>query len=125
VGISEEEMTPHFYGGTGKMEMFYGERKTFRFTDGDGLPLANKTIKLATVEGDYQHTQETDAEGRAGFDLVSVRYFKYGNSLENGGVAGTPERTGYEEYVFSADGYRPCSISAVEGKAVTSVMLTR
>jgi hypothetical protein len=125
VGITEEEMTPRFYGGTGKMEMFYGERKTFRFTDGDGRALANKAIKLATANGDYRQTQETDAEGRAGFDLVSVRHFKYGNSLEDGGIPGTPERTDYEEYVFSADGYRPYSFSAAEGKFVTSIVLTR
>jgi hypothetical protein len=116
-------MTPHLYGGTGKMEVFYGERKTFRFTDGDGRPLANKTISLSTAEDDYQQTEQTDAEGKADFDLVSVRHFKYGNSLENGGVTGTPERTDYQEYVFSADGYRSCSISAAEGKAVTSVIL--
>jgi hypothetical protein len=56
---------------------------------------------------------------------VSVRHFKYGNSLENDGISGTPMRTDYQQYVFSADGYRPYSISAAEGKAVTSIILTR
>jgi hypothetical protein len=123
VDITEEEMTPHFYGGTGKMEVFYGERKTFRFTDGNGRPVAGKTIRLTTTEGDYRQTEQTDAEGKAGFDLVSVRHFKYGNSLENGGIAGTPGRTDYQQYVFSADGYRSCSISAVEGQVMTSIIL--
>jgi hypothetical protein len=125
IGITEDEMTPHFYGGTGKMEVFYGERKTFRFTDGDGRPLANTSITLATMEGDYRQTQQTGGDGRAGFDLVSVRYFKYGNSLENGGITGTPGRTGYGQYVFSADGYRPYILSAAEGKVTASIMLTR
>jgi ABC-type oligopeptide transport system ATPase subunit len=37
----------------------------------------------------------------------------------------TPDRTGYGQYVFSADGYRPYSISDAEGKFVTSIVLTR
>jgi hypothetical protein len=123
VGITEDEMTPAFYGGAGKMEMFYGERKTFRFTDGEGRPLTHKTISLATDEGDYRQTEQTDAEGKAGFDLVSVRHYKYGNSLENGGIAGTPGRTDYRRYVFSADGYRSYSFSAAEGQAMTSIIL--
>jgi hypothetical protein len=125
VGITEAEMTPHFYGGTGKMELFYGERKTFRFTDEDGRPLVRKTIALSTEEGDCRQTQQTDADGRADFDLVSVRHFKYGNSLENGGITGTPERTDYQRYVFNAEGYRPCSVSAADAKTMTSVVVTQ
>jgi hypothetical protein len=125
VGVSEEEMTPHFYGGAGKMEMFYGERKAFRFTDGNGRALANTSITLTTAEGDCRQTQQTDREGKALFDLVSVRHFKYGNSLENGGIPGTPDRTYYQQYVFSAEGYRSYAISAAEGKTATSIMLER
>ncbi|MDR2110144.1 MAG: hypothetical protein LBP32_02430 [Spirochaetaceae bacterium] len=123
VGITEEEMIPDFYGGTGKMEVFYGERKTFRFVDGSGRPLARKAVTLSMPEGGITQTLQTDAEGRADFDILSVRYFKYGNSLENGGVPGTPERTGYQHYVFSAAGYRPCDISPVDGKLLRSVIL--
>jgi hypothetical protein len=105
------------------MEMFYGESKTFRFVDGNGRPLARKKIRMATAEGDYRQTEQTDADGRASFDLVSVRHFKYGNSLENGGIPGTPERTDYQQYVFSAKGYRSYSFSAAEGKAMPSIIL--
>jgi hypothetical protein len=125
VGITEAEMTPAFYGGTGKMEMLYGERKTFRFTDGDGRPLAHKSISLATAEDGYRQTQQTNAEGKASFDLLSTRHFKYGNSLENGGIAGTPGRIDYQRYVFSAEGYKPYSISAAEGKTAQSIRLVR
>jgi hypothetical protein len=107
VGVTEEEMTPYFYGGTGKMEVFYGERKTFQFLNGDGLPLAGKTITLTTDGGDITQTQQTDAEGKAAFDILSVRHFKFGNSLENGGKTGTPDRIDYQDqkYTFSGDGY--------------------
>ncbi|MDR0452086.1 MAG: hypothetical protein LBH15_03505, partial [Treponema sp.] len=124
VGITEEEMTPAFFGGTGKMEMFYGERKTYRFTNGDGKPVANTSVRLATAEDGYSQTRQTDADGRAAFDILSVRHFKFGNSLEHGGVAGTPGRTDYRQYIFSADGYRSYSISALEMEARNSFTLS-
>jgi hypothetical protein len=104
-GVTEEEMTPYFYGGAGKMEVFYGERKTFLFIDGDGLPLANKTITLATENSGIVQTRQTNAEGEASFDMVSAGHFKYGNSLENGGKAGEPGRSEYGRHIFSARGY--------------------
>jgi hypothetical protein len=125
VGITAEEMTPDFYGGTGKMEIFYGERKTFRFTDGSGQPVAYKAVTISTGDDAYRQTQQTDADGRAGFDLVSVRHFKYGNSQENDGVTGTPERENYDQYTFNAEGYRPCTVSAAEGRAAAAVILSR
>jgi hypothetical protein len=101
-------MKPYFYGGAGKMDVSYGERKLFQFIDGDGFPVARTTITLSSVteEGDsITETQQTDAEGRAGFDVLSTRHFKYGNSLENGGEAGEPGWSEYQRYVFSAKGY--------------------
>jgi hypothetical protein len=105
VGITEDEMTPDFYGGTGKMEVFYGERKTLQFFDGSSRPLAGKTVTLAI--GGITQRQQTDAQGRAAFDILSVRHFKFGNSQENDGITGTPERIDYQaqEHVFSAPGY--------------------
>jgi hypothetical protein len=79
---------------------------------------------LATEENGYSQTQRTNTDGRAASDILSVRHFKYGNSLEHGGVAGTPGRTDYRRYVFSADGYRSYSFSALEGEVMTSVILT-
>jgi hypothetical protein len=104
-GITEDEMTPHLYGGTGKMEVFYGERKTFRFSDGDNRPAAHKTVTLTTGESDITQTRQTDANGKASFDTFSTRHFKFGNSLENGGITGDPDRVDYQQYTFSADGY--------------------
>jgi hypothetical protein len=96
-------MTPDFYGGVGKMEVFYGEKKTFQFFDRSSRPLAGKTVTL-TTDGITQQ-QQTDAGGRASFDIFSTRHFKLGDSLENGGTTGTPERTDYREYAFSGSGY--------------------
>jgi hypothetical protein len=125
VGVTESEMIPHFYGGTGKMEIRYGERKVLTFTDESGRPVANKAITLAAAEDDYRQTLQTDGNGRAVFDLPLVRHFQYGNSVEAGGVAGTPERIDYEEYVFTAKGYRPYSITVAQWKTTSSVLLNR
>jgi hypothetical protein len=100
-------MIPDFYGGTGKMEVFYGEKKSFQFFDGSSRPLAGKTVTLNAGADGITQRQQTDAQGIAAFDILSVRHFKFGNSQENDGVTGTPERTDYRdgEYTFSAEGY--------------------
>jgi hypothetical protein len=89
------------------MDMSYGERKTFLFLDDNNNPVAYKNFTLTSVTEDSSitETRQTDADGRAGFDILSTRYFKYGNSLENGGKAGTPGQSDYQYYTFSADGY--------------------
>jgi hypothetical protein len=101
IGVTEEEMMPYFYGGAGKMEVFYGERKTFQFFDKNGSPLAYKAVTL-TSEGGTQ-TEQTDAEGKASFDIFSARHFKFGD----GEFPGIPGRTDYQgdTLTFSADGY--------------------
>jgi hypothetical protein len=93
------------------MEVFYGERQTFRFLNGNGRPVVYKTITL-TMGGDGStQTRQTNAEGKASFDLLSARHFKFGNSLENGGVPGMPGRIDYRDYTFSAEGYHPYVLS--------------
>jgi hypothetical protein len=87
------------------------------------LPLAHTSIKLSSTEDDYTQIIQTDADGKVVFDLPSVRHFKYGNSLETGGIAGTPTRTDYLNYVFDADGYESTSISAGLMKTIVSVVL--
>jgi hypothetical protein len=106
--ISEEEMKPRFYGGAGKMDVFYGKSITFQFRDGDGLLIAHKNITLVTEDSGITQTRQTDAGGRASFDILSTRYFKYGNSLEHGGKAGEPDQSEYGQYIFSAEGYDSC-----------------
>jgi hypothetical protein len=112
-GIAEAEMTPDFYGGAGKMEVFYGEQRAFQFLDGDERPLAYTTIAFTAGDSGMVQTQRTDSRGRAAFDILSVRHYQFGNSLENGGVTGTPERTDYQNqtYTFSAEGYRSFSMT--------------
>jgi hypothetical protein len=123
VGFGTNEATPFFFGGNGRMEMFYGESKTLLFKDGNGLPLANKTVTL-TIPGDG-HTQSfrTDNNGKASFDLLSVRYYKFGNSQEHGGIAGTPSRTDYHQYIFSIPGYERHSVTAPDLKAKDNITL--
>jgi hypothetical protein len=116
IGFDESEMTPYFYGGTGKMDIHYGKSKTLTLKNRNGTPLANRRITLTTPSDDYVQTLQTDATGRITFDLLTVRHYKYGNSQEHNGVSGVPLQTNYRQYVFSADGYRPYSISLTQLK---------
>jgi hypothetical protein len=111
IGFDESEMTPYFYGSTGKMEMQYGETKTLTLTNGNGAPLANRLVTLTVSEDrDYTQTFQTDASGKATFDLMNVRHFKFGNSREHDGIAGTPTRVDYRNFVLAIQGYKPYSI---------------
>jgi hypothetical protein len=116
-GFGENELTPYFFGGTGRMEMRYGESKTLTLKDRDGTPLAKRRITLTTDPGDnLTQLLLTDAAGRLTFDLLTVRHYKFGNSQENNGITGTPLRTDYEQYIFSASGYKPFSIPLAQLK---------
>jgi hypothetical protein len=110
IGFDENEMTPYFYGGTGKMEMYYGESKTLTVTDSKSAPLSNRQITVSTDEDGYTQTLATDANGKLTFDLLTVRHFKYGDS-QDGGIRGTPTETEYQRYVFNVAGYKPYSIA--------------
>jgi uncharacterized surface anchored protein len=114
-GFSERELAPFFFGGTGRMEMRYGKSKALAVKNRNGSPVANRQITLTTVPDD-NHTQRlrTDGSGRLSFDLLTVRHYKFGNSQENDGVTGSIERTDYQRYTFSADGYKPLSLSLAQ-----------
>ncbi|MDR2120143.1 MAG: carboxypeptidase-like regulatory domain-containing protein, partial [Tannerella sp.] len=116
IGISEKEKTPFFFGGTGKMEIRYGESKTLTFKDRNGAPLAGKRITLTLPPDNHTVDLPTDAGGRSTFDLLTVRYYKFGNSLENGGVAGVFSRTDYRQYTFTLAGYAPLTVSLAQLK---------
>jgi hypothetical protein len=114
-GIEEAEVTPFFFGGSGKMDIHYGESKTLAFKNRNGTPFANRSITLTTPnDDDYTQTLQTDANGRVSFDLLTVRHFKHGNSQQTGGKPGDPTQTDYLRYVFSTYGYRPYSISITQ-----------
>ncbi|MDR1551843.1 MAG: hypothetical protein LBS69_00040 [Prevotellaceae bacterium] len=124
VGITEEEMTPHFYGGTGKMEMRYGTTKTLTVKNTNGTPIANKNFTLTTIPDDnYTQTLKTSGNGTVSFDLLTVRYFKYGNSQEHNGVPGVPSQTDYEQYVFKFDGYKPLTVSLEQLKDLNELKI--
>ncbi|MDR1602435.1 MAG: hypothetical protein LBS42_08415, partial [Tannerella sp.] len=55
-GFGENEITPYFYGGIGRMEMRYGESKTLTVKNRNGTPFANRSITLTTPDDDG-HTQ--------------------------------------------------------------------
>ncbi|MDR1203502.1 MAG: Ig-like domain-containing protein, partial [Tannerellaceae bacterium] len=114
-GFSEKELTPYFYGGTGRMEMRYGKSKTLTVKNRNGSLITNRQITLTTVPDD-NHTQmlRTDGSGRVTFDLLTVRHYKYGNSQEHDGKTGTPAQTNYRQYIFSASGYKPLSVSLAQ-----------
>jgi hypothetical protein len=111
VGFNESEMTPYFFGGSGKMEMYYGNSKTLTVKDRNGSLLSNKHITLTTPDDDYTQNLQTDGNGRVTFDLFTVRHFQFGNSKEPGGAGGVPSRTDYQRYIFNIAGYKQCSVS--------------
>jgi hypothetical protein len=124
IGFDSREMTPYFFGGSGKMEIRYGESKSMVVKDAQGAPVANKSLALATTPDDgYSQSLRTDANGRLSFDLLTVRHYKYGNSRENGGEVGMPARTDYRQYTFSVPGYKPCTLSAAQLKGQDSITL--
>ena len=130
IGFDQSEMTPYFFGGTGKMEIRYGENKTLTLKDSKGAPIANKTITLATTPDDgYSQTLRTDANGRLSFDLLTMRHYKYGDSLDMEtygihGKAGTPARTDYLQYTFSVEGYQSQTISPAMLKSADHLTLS-
>jgi hypothetical protein len=106
VNLAEEEIKPHFYGGSGNMEISYGKRKTFLFSDGSGNPVTNRSVTLNMPEGGISQTELTDAEGKASFDILSVMYYKYGDG-KDGGYSFKNGNIDYSSYIFSASGYKP------------------
>ncbi|MDR1259536.1 MAG: hypothetical protein LBK65_09745 [Tannerellaceae bacterium] len=122
-GFGEDEMTPYFFGGAGKMDMSYGESKKLAVKDGNGMPVANKRITLTMSEDGYTQSLQTDGSGNITIDLLAVKHFKYGNSLENGGLPGVPSQTGYSQYIFNVAGYKTYSISVTQLKEKDSISL--
>ncbi|GHV53531.1 hypothetical protein FACS1894181_17360 [Bacteroidia bacterium] len=121
-GITNADMAPYFFGGTGKMEIRYGESKTLLFVDSQGRPIAGKAITLALEDASGQ-TIQTDANGKATFDLPTVRHYKYGSSKENDGLTGESLRTDYKQYTFNLAGYKPYTIATADLKRETTIIL--
>jgi hypothetical protein len=122
-GFDESEMTPYFYGSSGKTEIHYGESKTLVLKNSSGTPIANRRFTLSTPDDDYTQTLQTDGNGRVAFDLLTVRHFKFGNSQENGSVAGVPSRTDYQQYIFNIEGYKQHTVSLAQLKNVDELKI--
>ncbi|MDR2383658.1 MAG: fibronectin type III domain-containing protein [Prevotellaceae bacterium] len=121
--FDESEMTPYFFGGTGKMEMYYGETKTLIVKNKTGETLANKRITLNMPDDNYSQVLQTDGSGKVVFDLLTTRHFKFGNSQEHNGVTGVPAQTDYQQYVFNLEGYAPLTISLTQLKNIDAITL--
>jgi hypothetical protein len=123
-GIEEAEMTPFFFGGSGKMDIHYGESKTLVFKNRNGTSLANRNITLTTPDdNDYTQTLHTDGSGRVTFDLLTVRHFQHGNSQEHNEVKGVASRKNYQQYVFTLAGYKPSTVSLAQLRNAESLTL--
>jgi hypothetical protein len=125
LGFEEAEMTPHFYGSDGKMEIRYGQTKTLVFRDANNALLANQSVSLSTPE-DSGHSLsfQTDAAGQATFDLLSVRHAQMGNGRREGGIRGSVERTDYSSYIFNVKGYQSYSIKIEDLQAAGQIRLS-
>ncbi|MDR2389256.1 MAG: hypothetical protein LBD89_05675 [Tannerellaceae bacterium] len=121
IGFEKNEMTPYFFGGTGKMEIRYGESKKLTIKNSNGTPLANKPVTLTTPNDDYSQTLQTDASGNITFDLLTEHHYQYGNSQEHNGKSGTPARTDYQLYTFSVAGYDSQTISLAQLRNIDSI----
>jgi hypothetical protein len=114
-GLTPAEFEPHFYGGTGSMEAYYGVSKNLTFRSGsDGSPIVN-TDSVVTLNGDDPDTDsdqfflKTDSSGQAAIELLNSYHYKLGNNLDAGGVAGTPGHYYYggtSTYDFYVYGYK-------------------
>jgi hypothetical protein len=122
VGFSESEMTPTFYGSTGKMDVSYGFTASPQFVDQYGQIIAGKTI---TARIDDQQTLQitTDQNGHASFTVITTKYYKYGNSQENDGVSGEPGQVDFNNYEFSLSGYENRSLTVGELRNANAIIL--
>ncbi|MDR2336675.1 MAG: fibronectin type III domain-containing protein [Candidatus Nomurabacteria bacterium] len=124
VGISEKEFEPYFYGGTGKMDIKYGFSKNPQFVDQHGSAIANQTITIQ-IDGDETTQITTDAGGYASFEVITNKYYKYGNSVENGGISGTPAQIDYQAYQFSLANYQPNTMPISSLKSASQIVLEK
>ncbi|MDR2063756.1 MAG: hypothetical protein LBQ02_03120 [Candidatus Nomurabacteria bacterium] len=115
---------PQFFGGSGKMDIEYGFTTSPQFVDQFGNLLASQTI-TAQIDGDKIIQITTDADGRAHFEVITAKYYKYGNSLEDGGVHGAPSQIEYQNYQFSLAGYQPNIQPTVSLKTAHQIILQK
>jgi hypothetical protein len=108
------EQAPHFFGGTGYMEIFYGQTKKIFITDiCEGNPLIDTEILIET-NGLQPIVARTDSEGFVSFEMLTVRHLKANNVIT---------RTGYIAYTFTVAGYPDCTVPTEKLKTRKSIAL--
>jgi hypothetical protein len=125
VNINESEMIPHFFGGTGKMEMTYWISKTLTFVDENNIPLANKTIVVSVNSGAIiWENIVTDNQWKAKFELLTSKHSKIGDNLKNWWIPWTPANIYYVNYSFSEGSNKSGDIDIEELKGLDKVVLS-
>jgi hypothetical protein len=109
VNIAANEMTPHFYGGAGYMEVTYGQSHELTLTTGSQL-LRNASVTIS-IDGVRSFRQTTDNNGRLRFDLLTVQHVKDQTVSQND----------YRQYTFTIAGYTPRVFTVSQLKATTSI----
>ena len=110
--INVKELTPHFYGNSGYMEMSYGNTHEVTLTAGD-KPLKN-TIVTISIDGVRTLQGETDSNGKLRFDLLSVQHV---------GESGKSSQIEYGQYTFAVSGYAPRTVSATQLQNASTIPL--
>jgi len=109
------EQPPKFYGGTGYMEVFYGQTKRLFVTDRcGGNPLKNTAITIKT-EGRQPIVTRTDQAGYVTFEMLTVRHLKADNVIS---------RTEFAAYTFTVSGHPDCTIATVKLKTQQGIALS-
>jgi len=109
VNIAADEMTPHFYGSTGFMEISYGQSHELTLT-ADSQPLRNTNVTI-TLDGARTFSETTDNNGKLKFDLLTVQHLNYQ----------TVSITDYKQYTFTVAGYTPHTLPVSQLKTTASI----
>ena len=109
VNIAISEMTPHFYGNEGYMEISYGQSHDLTLTAGN-QPLRNTTVNIS-IDGTRTINGTTNNNGTLHFDLLTVQH------LSNQTVS----KNEYQQYTFTVTGYAPRSFTVSQLKTTTSI----
>ena len=110
VNISVDEMTPHFYGNEGYMEISYGQSYNLTLT-ADSQPLRNTTVNIS-IDGTRTFNETTNNNGILRFDLLTVQHLKNQTVLKNE----------YRQYTFTVSGYTPRTFTISQLQTTTSIV---
>jgi len=112
VNISAAEMTPHFYGSAGFMEVTYGIAREVTVT-GNGEPIKSSVVTIS-IDGIRTFTGTTDSNGKLRLDLLTVQHSKDGETVS---------KTDYQQYTFTVAGYPPLTLTASQLMYTTVIPL--